>query len=405
MEKNVSIWVTAFFALLLTVSFQNCSNSAAPDVSRKSSSSDSTNETLAKKSCNLDSGAILQHGESSDTEYYASAAVGCGQSCELAAVTCDDGNLTGPGTSPTCNVTACDAKSSSGDIVNGLIPNKKYMVTVHGITESRDGGDPLGKVSIKNCQGIEIAATGEAPINWHDGQAPQTANLVVTAPADGCISADTDFGDARHITAVETTDDAQSVTGNSVIGLQPGKDYLMSAYGYTTNRGDGDRTLLPVSFLDCADDSVVASTNQFNINWHDGQTSQEVTMPVTAPASGCVKATTDFGDAFNVTAVPIHKSAQVIAGNELTLSQPGKSYFVHVYGLTEDRGQGNNDLQPIGVTDCNGTSLASVSAVTINWHDGQTAHSAGFVITAPADGCIRGVTDIGPAEQLSAMEL
>jgi hypothetical protein len=70
--------------------------------------------------------------------------------------------------------------------LTGLTAGKKYLVHVYGTTRSA-GNDTatLGGVRVGDGasvgSGTELANTGTESINWMDGQAPQSATLIVTA--------------------------------------------------------------------------------------------------------------------------------------------------------------------------------------------------------------------------------
>lgn len=86
--------------------------------------------------------------------------------------------------------------------VTGLIAGKKYCVSVYGITANRGtGGARLGPVYIANSGGTTLAQTSAANINWMDGNTPQTAIFVVTAPSDGVVNGYTDGGRAMNMVA------------------------------------------------------------------------------------------------------------------------------------------------------------------------------------------------------------
>ena len=66
--------------------------------------------------------------------------------------------------------------------VNGLNVGTTYLVSVYG-TVRNAGNDnaTLGSVRIETTSGAVIQQTGTQTINWHDGQAPQSATFVFTA--------------------------------------------------------------------------------------------------------------------------------------------------------------------------------------------------------------------------------
>jgi len=110
---------------------------------------------------------------------------------------------TGP-QGPTGSFGLADARNVSGHQGTGLAPNKKYLVSVYGITANRgQGGATLLPVEVKSCSGTVLATTGSYSVNWVDGNAPQTASFVITAPSSGCIQGFTDIGQAKHMMVVQ----------------------------------------------------------------------------------------------------------------------------------------------------------------------------------------------------------
>ena len=87
--------------------------------------------------------------------------------------------------------------------INGLTPGGRYLVSVYGITAYRGNeGATLTGVRVLNGSGAVLAQTPSRYINWHDGSAPQSASLIVIAPANGYIRAVTDGGEAMYMAAV-----------------------------------------------------------------------------------------------------------------------------------------------------------------------------------------------------------
>jgi len=86
--------------------------------------------------------------------------------------------------------------------ISGLTGGKKYVVHIYGVTTNR-GGDTrtLAPVTVTNSSGSVLATTAGGNINWHDGSAPHTATLVITAPSDGKIYGQTDVGDSWNLLA------------------------------------------------------------------------------------------------------------------------------------------------------------------------------------------------------------
>lgn len=72
--------------------------------------------------------------------------------------------------------------------ITGLTVGKKYLVSVYGICANK-GNDTatLGAVRVGTTAtpggGSTLATTGSQSINWPDGQAPQSATLLITATA------------------------------------------------------------------------------------------------------------------------------------------------------------------------------------------------------------------------------
>lgn len=91
-----------------------------------------------------------------------------------------------------------------GHYISGLKPNKKYLVSVYGITAYRTNNDAtLLPVQVRNSGGGIIGTTGGGVwINWHDGSAPQSGTMMIYAPADGVVYGYTDGGNAYYMTAI-----------------------------------------------------------------------------------------------------------------------------------------------------------------------------------------------------------
>jgi len=88
--------------------------------------------------------------------------------------------------------------------ISGLTPGKRYLVAVYGITADKTtGGAYLEPVRIRDSQGNVLVETQGLWINWHDGNAPQSAVFVIVAPPDGVIYGYTDNGPALNMWAVE----------------------------------------------------------------------------------------------------------------------------------------------------------------------------------------------------------
>ncbi|MNR13344.1 hypothetical protein D3C85_1297440 [compost metagenome] len=87
-----------------------------------------------------------------------------------------------------------DMQTLSGtSSIGGLTPYKKYLVTVYGITENKgEHGGWLGPVKVTDSGGNVLDATQSLDINWMDGNTPQSAAFIITAPWNGAIYGYTD---------------------------------------------------------------------------------------------------------------------------------------------------------------------------------------------------------------------
>ncbi|ART61495.1 hypothetical protein CBP36_21245 (plasmid) [Acidovorax carolinensis] len=102
------------------------------------------------------------------------------------------------------------ASESSIDILEGphyiagLKPGKKYLVSVYGVTEYRTNNDAtMLPVQVRNSWGGVIGQSGPGVwINWHDGNAPQSATMMIYAPPDGVVYGFTDRGAALYMSAI-----------------------------------------------------------------------------------------------------------------------------------------------------------------------------------------------------------
>ena len=112
-------------------------------------------------------------------------------------------------------LTTSDAPGGAGlntatgvSTVTGLISGKKYLITPYGVTTNRGNGiATLLGVVVRNGTtvglGTLLAQTGTSiNINWHDGQAPIAAGLIVTTTGTS-INATCDGLAARFISAVQ----------------------------------------------------------------------------------------------------------------------------------------------------------------------------------------------------------
>jgi len=77
------------------------------------------------------------------------------------------------------------AKTVNSNKVTGLTPGKKYLVNVHGITPT--SGSTFFPVRVEDCNGNMVAETASYSVNWPDGNAPQSAAIVITAQTSGCV--------------------------------------------------------------------------------------------------------------------------------------------------------------------------------------------------------------------------
>ena len=112
-------------------------------------------------------------------------------------------------------LTTADLSGGSGlntatgvSTVTGLISGRKYLITPYGVTTNRGNGiATLLGVIVRNGTtvglGTLLAQTGSSiNINWHDGQAPIAAGLIVTTTGTS-INATCDGLAARFISAVQ----------------------------------------------------------------------------------------------------------------------------------------------------------------------------------------------------------
>lgn len=84
-----------------------------------------------------------------------------------------------------------------------LTPYRKYMVSLYGYTTNRgNGGRTLHGPGIKNSSGVWLAKIPNTYINWHDGSAPQSGTMIITAPSDGKITGHLDGG-VTYICAIQ----------------------------------------------------------------------------------------------------------------------------------------------------------------------------------------------------------
>ena len=91
-----------------------------------------------------------------------------------------------------------------GGYIAGLIPGRRYVVSVNGITSHRSNdGNWLEPVRVTDSSGTTIAQTHSPVfINWHDGSAPHSGTMAINAPADGVIYGFTDAGGAYSMVAM-----------------------------------------------------------------------------------------------------------------------------------------------------------------------------------------------------------
>jgi len=87
-----------------------------------------------------------------------------------------------------------EVRTANSSLLTGMTAGAHYLVSVYGVTRDRGtGGTTLGRVRLERTDGGLITQTPTATINWHDGQAPQSATFGITAPANGQIRAWTDY--------------------------------------------------------------------------------------------------------------------------------------------------------------------------------------------------------------------
>ena len=91
-----------------------------------------------------------------------------------------------------------------GGYIAGLKPGKRYVVSINGVTGHRgNDGAWLTAVRVTDSSGNLLAqAHDPVYINWHDGMAPHSGTVAVTAPADGVIYGYTDNGGAYSMVAM-----------------------------------------------------------------------------------------------------------------------------------------------------------------------------------------------------------
>ncbi|NTW75364.1 MAG: hypothetical protein HGB34_00445 [Candidatus Moranbacteria bacterium] len=97
-----------------------------------------------------------------------------------------------------------------------------------------------------------------------------------------------------------------------------------------------------------------------------------------------------------------------VNGNEVTGLDSGRKYFVSVYGFLAFReGGGTKAIGPVRVTDCHGETLDQTFSGTVNknYPDGEAPNNASLIVTAPSDGCIRGITDGVSAYHMTGFSL
>lgn len=88
--------------------------------------------------------------------------------------------------------------------IDTLTPGKKYLISVHGVTDSKGlGSQTLAKSSIKECISVSVLAeTPNKNIVGPYGNAPITVNFIITAPTSGCIDS---FLDGNSGTVLQMT--------------------------------------------------------------------------------------------------------------------------------------------------------------------------------------------------------
>ena len=136
---------------------------------------------------------------------------------------------------------------------------------------------------------------------------------------------------------------------------------------------------------------------------------QSVTYPIYGHSGDEISVTVDgeekmLNDALDDLSTELE--TYTVNGNQINGLTPGRKYIVDVYGITVNRGEDNEMLNPIGVRECGGGAiLDQAPQQLINWHDGNAPQSASFVVDAPASGCIEGYVDSGDPLYMNAVSI
>lgn len=291
----------------------------------------------------------------------------------------------------------CDARSVSTEfaskttlIANGLYPGKPYLVSTYSVSPNNgNGGATLYGHRITDCFGASLASVSNAWVNWLDGNAPHSSTLAITAPASGCIQISADPGEQFDFaTLVELSSAGTNQAGSSITTANG--NFVAAANGHSYNRGMGNG----ISLQRCEiQGSTTTSQPPVSINWPDGN------MPLmfmgsaasTGSITGYLDGTSGLGTVLGMSAFPVTGAS--VSSNTVTGLTAGQKYFVFVGGITGNKGQSRATLGMISVQSSTGGMLAKSRTWTVNWPDGNVYQSAGFIVTAPADGTLVGHVD------------
>ncbi len=199
------------------------------------------------------------------------------------------------------------AGTITGSMITGLRADTYYTVSVYGYTQNKGNGSAtLLPVSVRGCGvgAAVLAATPSQVINWHDGNAPQSASFVIQPPPDGCVQGYAD-GWVSSMSYVAIANQAyaasnggiqslgSTVTSNTVNGLVANDSYLVQFYGVSLNHGTGGATFGSNTIRACGSAAPIASTPPQNVNSPDGNVPISATLTIVAPGSGCIEAFVD----------------------------------------------------------------------------------------------------------------
>jgi len=103
-----------------------------------------------------------------------------------------------------------DRRNIAGYEVAGMRGGSQYLVLIYGIARNAGGsGKTLYGARVTSCSGVHLAGVSNKWVNWPDGNPPQSAGVLITAPGSGCIRGYTDApgkghnGRASNITVIE----------------------------------------------------------------------------------------------------------------------------------------------------------------------------------------------------------